>query len=162
MKKQFLIFLLLLSFVGSVSAQIKEAQKIGEFDAVGCDDLRQRLDLLAMEVNKLPKSKGYNIVYEGKNIKYKLDRNGNMRPTKETILPVFAQSAINTQLMMRHLLGFRNLPKESFLFISGGYRELYTVELWLVPDGTILKPMPNLTKMNYRKGKPIDICEGIG
>ena len=51
-------------FALSAFAQNKEARKIDEFGSLSCDDLISRLDNLANQVNKLPKSKGYIIVYE--------------------------------------------------------------------------------------------------
>ncbi len=158
--------MILLSFAFSVSAQEKEARQIDAFGSLTCDDLISRLDILANEVNNLPKSKGYIIVYdlnssEGKYIKYKFNSQGSLGPTNETILPMFAQSAYATDYMRKQMLYFRRYPKENFLFISGGYRELYTVELWLVPHGTMLKPTPTLTKMKYQKGKASGFCTDI-
>jgi hypothetical protein len=161
MKKQVFSFLLIFLFAFIVSSQTNEARKIDEFNSVNHDGLRSRLDSLAIEVNNHPASKGYIIVYTGKFIIYKLDNKGSFKDSNETILPRLGQSNANIECMMKHLLGWRNMPKEKLLFISGGYRELYTVELWLVPNGITLKPSPTLTEMKYRKGKPVDICSEI-
>lgn len=161
MKKQLFSLLILISFAFCISAQEQEARKIDEFNSVTCDNLRSQLDNLAIEVAKIPKSKGYIIVYDGKYIKYKVNSKGYSEPTNETILPVFAQSTYDIGFMIKHLLELREQPKENFLFISGGYRELYTVELWLVPQGATLRPTPTLRHMRYRNAKLSNICQGM-
>lgn len=158
---KYLILTLFLCLAFAAPAYSLEARKIDEFNSVTCDDLRSRLDNLAIEIAQFPKSKGYIIVYDGKYIKYKVNSKGYFEPTKQTILPIFGQSTHDIRFMIEHLLGLRQYPKENFLFISGGYRELYTVELWLVPQGAILKPTPTLTNMRYRKAKLSHVCEGI-
>jgi len=74
---------------------------------------------------------------------------------------MFAEFSYAINYMIKQLLNFRKFPKENFLFISGGYRELYTVELWLLPHRVALKPIPTLTKMKYRKGTASDFCTEI-
>jgi hypothetical protein len=61
------------------------------------------------------------------------------------------------------MINFRRFPKEKVLFISGGFRENHTVELWVVPNGANPpKATPTLESMKYRKGKPVNMCESLG
>lgn len=45
MKKHFFNFLFFFLLVVSVSAQSKEARKFDEFGNIGCEDIRNRLDV---------------------------------------------------------------------------------------------------------------------
>jgi len=155
-----LILLLFLCLALIVSAFAQEARKIDELSNYYCDDMLARLDYLASETMKESNAKGFVIVYEGRYSKYVNNRGKN---ELKTFLPRFGESAYRTKSMQNHLLNFRNLPKEKFLFISGGFRENHTVELWVVPNGANpLKSTPTLENIKYRKGKPEDICAGLG
>jgi len=160
MKKQLFSFLLLLSCAVSVSAQTKEARKITEFDSYSCDDLLVRLDYFANDVRKESNVKGFVIVYEGR---YSKTVNNKGENELKTFLPRFGESAYRIQLMQNHLLNFRGFSKEIFLFVSGGFRENHTVELWIVPNGANPpKSSSTLEDIKYRKGKPENICAGLG
>jgi len=161
MKKQFLIFLFLLSFVLSIAAQTKEARKFDEFSHYYCDDMLARLDYFVNDIMKESNAKGFIIVYEGKYSKQINNRKGENE--LKTFLPRFGESTVRTRIMQNYLINFRRFPKEKVLFLSGGFRENHTVELWIVPNGANSpKPTPTLEKIKYRKGKPEDICAGLG
>jgi hypothetical protein len=50
---------------------------------------------------------------------------------------------------------------QNFEFVVAGFRENFTVEFWIVPNGvTPPEPSPTLTKMKYRKGIPAKFCLG--
>ena len=160
MRKKISNFLIIFSFAFTVSSQTKEARKIDELINYHCDDMLARLDNLASQIMKESNAKGFLIVYEGK---YSLNVNNKGKNELKIFLPRFGESSLRTQIMQNHLLNFRNLPKEKFLFISGGFRESHTVELWIVPTGANPpKPTPTLENIKYRKGKPEDICAGLG
>jgi NADH:ubiquinone oxidoreductase subunit 5 (subunit L)/multisubunit Na+/H+ antiporter MnhA subunit len=76
MKKQVFSFLLIISFVFSVSAQTMEARKVYEFGNTNCDDFRASLDILLTELNNSLDSKGYVFVYEGDLETFIYDKNG--------------------------------------------------------------------------------------
>jgi hypothetical protein len=159
MKKQLFSFLLIISFVFSVSAQTKEARKIDELINYDCDDMLARLDRLASQTMKDSKAKAFIIIYEGR---YSLNVSNKGENEKRIFLPRFGESVVRTQIMQNHLLNFRNLPREKILFVSGGFRENHTVELWVVPNGANPpKPTPTLENMKYRKGNPVNVCESI-
>ena len=158
MQRYFFTFLLLFSFVFSVSAQNKEARIFDEFGNVPCGELRFRLDNFLVELQNNPQSRGYVIVYDGKHNSYNYSRGRN--PEIKYQLPVFGEATLLTQQMLKHFK-YRNVSPDSYLFISGGYRENYTVELLVVPTGA-KPPKPTLTadEIKYRKGKLMEIICG--
>lgn len=159
MRKQFFSFLLLFSFAFTGSAQTKEARMIDELINYHCDDMLARLDNLASQTMDESNAKGFLIIYEGR---YSLNVNNKGKKELKMFLPRFGEAAIRTQIMQSHLLKFRKLPKEKFLFISGGFRENHTVELWIVPNGVNPpKPTPTLKNIKYRISKPVNVCESI-
>ncbi|HEY0659480.1 MAG TPA: hypothetical protein VGD05_13445 [Pyrinomonadaceae bacterium] len=161
MKKIFFSFILFAILTINVFAQAKAALKIDEFSNYNCEDMLVRLDYFANDLMKEPNVKGFVIVYEGKYSKYV--NNGKGENKLKPFLPRFGESAFRTRSMQNHLLNFRTFPKEKFLFISGGFRENHTVELWIVPNGeNPPKPTATLENIKYRKGKPEHICAGIG
>ena len=160
MRKLSLIFLVIWLFSINVFAQ--ETRLVDEFGSLYCDDLLQRLDSLAVEVNNSPNQISYVIVYEGKYRKSVYDRKGNFIK-HESVLPMFGESTERTRTMMDYLINFRRFPEEKIMFISGGFREEHLVQLWIVPKGEKMPEIkPTLETMQYRKGTPIDICDGIG
>ncbi len=159
-QKSFFSFLLLLLFVFSVSAQNKEARQFEEFGNIQCGDLRSRLDNFLIELQNNPQSRGYVIVYDGKHYFYDYSRGRN--PKIKYQLPVFGEATLLTQQILKHFK-YRNVSPDRYLFISGGYRENYTVELWVVPTGAKPpKSTPTANEIKYRKGKLTGIvCEDV-
>lgn len=159
MKSLLLLLFICSAFIASAFAH--EARKFYEFKSYNCEDMLVRLDYFANEIMKESNAKGFAIVYEGKYSKYVY--NGKGEGKLRTFPPRFGESASRIRLMQNHLLTFRTFPKERFLFISGGFRENHTVELWIVPNGVNPpKSLPTLKETKYRKGKPENICAGIG
>lgn len=151
MKHKFFTVFSILLFAFNVDAQNKEMRKFEEFGNIQCGDLRTRLDLFLIELQNNPQSKGFVIVYDGKHYSYDYSRGGN--PKIKYQLPVFGEATLLTQQMLNHFK-YRNFPSDRYLFISGGYRENYTVELWVVPTGAEPpKPTPTANEIKYRKGK---------
>ena len=156
MKTRIFSFLLIFSFVISVAAQTKEARKIDEFGSIECEELRARLDNFLSELQNTPQAKGFLIVYEGKYFQRVYDRFPDEKI--KTYLPAFGEANYRTQVFLNHFKFRNSSSPDSYLFVSGGYRENHTVEMWIVPNGTIPpKPTPTLDKMKYRKGKPLKI-----
>jgi hypothetical protein len=157
MKKQFLSFLLLISFLilfsFSAFAQTREARKFDEFGEIPCEELRARLDNLGTQL----RSENYSIaliyVYEGKHSIPVWNEN--------YVLPRFGESVARTQTMQMRLSFLRYNPK-NFIFADGGFRERFWVEFWIVPKGAKLpKATPTLETMKYQKGTPTDICREV-
>lgn len=156
MKKQIISFLILLSFVFSISAQTNEAQKVDEFGDMDCEDVLAKLGNLAVERSSEPNLTAFIIVYEGKFINSYLNKKGQI--FKKYELPMFGEAIARTQSMQLRLARW-NYPMNKFYFIDGGFRENFTVEFWIVPKGvTPPKPTPTLEEMKYRKGKTGDFC----
>lgn len=156
MKK--IILTLVFGSLLSISGLSQEARKIDEFGSVQCEDYLARMDNVIVELGNNPSSRIYVFVYEGKTQRYKY-RNGEDF-TIESVLPQYAlaKAKINS---MKKLLSVRKVPIENFVLVSGGFRENFTVEFWLVPAGAKQpEPTPTLTKMRYRKGKPYGFCLG--
>ena len=132
---------------------------IENFGTYNCEDIKSRLIILHLALSEEPKSKGIVIVYEGKYAKYVDARNG--KSTIKYILPSVGESIFRTR-EMQDILVFFKFPMENFLFIDGGFRENFEVELWVVPnDAKMPKPTPTLETMKYRKGAPMKtVCGG--
>lgn len=162
MKKQISVFLFLLVFVFCVSAQNKVAQKIDEFGATNCCDYRARIDNLFVEIDKSYDAKGYVYVYEG-NIEQRLyDKNGKYIETKN--VPSEKGSAEELIGYFKDHVLLRRYSPEKIVFINAGFREKYTVEMWIVPKGVNPpKTTPTLEKIKQRKTnhKPLGFCGEI-
>lgn len=143
------IFVLVIPAVG----QPKAARKVDEFGNATCEDIKARLDKLAIALINEPLARGFVIVYEGKHAHNVYDKNGDYEI--KYYLPAKGESGYLSGLMKVYLTKTRGMSPEKVLFISGGYQENYKVELWLVPLGSD-PPETNSTikKIKYRKGKP--------
>ena len=140
MKRQFLSFLLLLSFAFSISAQIKEARKFDETSDFCCEETRSRLDNFFAELQNNPKARGYVIFYGGKNHPI-----CNIKKT-----PRRNELSFITEIFKSHVK-FRNQNPENFFWVNGGYRENWTAEFWIVPSGADKpKPTPTLKEKNVK------------
>lgn len=82
-------------------------------------------DQLFAETARTPGAKAYVIIYCGKSCAY-----GEI------------EAHIRGMRVMKVL--FRKFPSEQFLVIHGGFREVLTTELWVVPPGAC-PPMPSPT-----------------
>jgi len=155
---RFSILFALLLFIGaSVLAQSKEPRKVNEFGWIPCEQLRHILDEFLAELQSSPDSLGYAYVYEGKSSMRSYGKRGSRL---ETFLPAVGEAAYRTNIFRRHF-AFRRFDPGRYLFIDGGYRENFSVELWIVPIG--VRPpatTPTLDEMKFRRGKPEQIvCE---
>lgn len=162
MKRRFFGFLILLSFVPSASAQIKEARKIDEFENTNCDDYRGRTDFLLTALRNSSDAQGYIFVYEGDLKQFIYDRNGKHKGMKY-VSPEMGAAQGLTDYLKNHIR-FRKFPAEKITFVQGGFREKFTVELWIVPNkANPPKPTPTLKKIKRRKQKrkPSGFCGEI-
>lgn len=139
--------ILLLSLFSFAFGQ--EARKIDEFGDLSCCDLTSRIGNIFEEVRNLENSKGYIIIYNGK-LTY---------ATQKPLYPRLNQGKAEIE-NIKTRIKFYNFEENRIVFIDGGFREKFTVELWLVPNGvTPPKPTPTLKKMKYRKGKAEPSCK---
>jgi hypothetical protein len=132
-------------FAVSVSAQ--EAIKVDEFENLPCDELGGRIHNVFAESAESKDSKIHIIIYQGK----------LLRPSynfqNKTIYPRRNEVKAEIENIKSRISIFK-LDKSRFVLIEGGFRERFTVEVWLVPNGAIApKPTPTLKTMKYSKGK---------
>jgi hypothetical protein len=137
----------------SLSAFSQEAQKIDEFENTPCDEYLGRIDVTIIQARDNSSSTVYVLIYEGKELKY------NPRKNKtELVFPNYGQAKAKIRSIKKYLAS-RKFPVKRYSFVQAGFRENLTVEIWLVPQGAMPpKPTPTLTKMKYRKGKPMGFC----
>lgn len=117
MKIMRLVIFSLLLISTSVSFAAFESRKIDSFGAVNCEDEMARLDSFAIELQTAPDARGYILVYGGR------------RDTK------LDEIQIRGARMKRYLIENRGVMSDRVQVLNGGYRENFTVELWLVPHG---------------------------
>ncbi|MCU1287835.1 MAG: hypothetical protein JWN60_64 [Acidobacteria bacterium] len=154
-----LIFLILLS--GNISARRDEFVMFDQLQSYNCEDFMARLDNFMNALSNDGTSRGFIVVYEGRYSEYVYNKKKEGK--LKSFLPRFSESAFRVHLMQNYMINFRRFPKEKVLFISGGFRENHTVELWVVPNGANPpKATPTLESMKYRKGKPVNMCESLG
>ncbi|MCB1024121.1 MAG: hypothetical protein KDB79_07020, partial [Acidobacteria bacterium] len=119
------------------------------------------LDHFANEIRNGNNSQfGYVVVYEGKHDRYVYDRRSN--GTLKTFLPVEGEANRYGETVRNYLQKNRGISKNDLMIVSGGFREKFSTELWIVPrGGKIPKATPTKDTMKYRRGDPTDICDGI-
>ncbi len=118
---------------------------IYEFDLtrINCEDAKLQVDNFALELHKIPESKGYIIYYGGIINSY-----GNKSPRRNESKVRMEEFMYDYQVSTR-LSGNLKL-------INGGYRENYTVQFWVVPKGATpptLSPTFKPEEIKFRKGK---------
>ena len=156
--KFFIILICLVAFASSAFAQAEEMQKIDGYEDVQCEEYLAHMDLAFNVANNNPASKVYFFVYEGKTKKYKYKKDGSYELI--SVLPQYGLAKTKIR-SMKKLIALRKISADRFVFIESGLRENFTVEVWHVPVGaTAPKPTPTLTKIRYRKGRPIGFCLG--
>lgn len=158
MKKYFFSFLLIFVIFGGAFAQTEEPRKFEEFGETDCEDLRGRLDNFMVHLRNEPNAKGLVLVYEGKYSRPIYNRQG--KPQYKDFLPAVGESKYRMTVLRNHFK-FRKFPADKISVIDGGFRETFTMEFWIIPNGAESPaPTPTLDKMKYRKGKPSKIvCE---
>ena len=90
-------------------------RKVDEYGKIGHCDETARLDNFAIELQNEPASKGYLLVYVGRN-------------DMPSWTPAILQRAAG------YLVNARGLDAERVKVINGGYRESRAIELWVVPE----------------------------
>lgn len=127
---------------------------------IGCEEIKVRLDQLAIEMQENPNDEAYIIFYGGsKYLRYFDDEKKQGFVTKE--MPAKrGEAEAHLQNWDYYLTNFRNIEKSRFEIINGGYREKFTVEFWLVPTGAKPpEPSPTLTEkdIKFGKGRPKNV-----
>lgn len=156
MKKLLFVLLISLFVEFSVFCQSPEARLFDEYgNSINCESYLSRADAMKIEQTNNPNSRIYIIVYEGKERKWDYSKEN---ASFKTVLPQSGQAAATIRTMEQRLR-LNKAPLQNYIFVNGGFREEFGVEIWLVPPGAALpKPTPTLKKMKYRKGKPKGFC----
>ncbi|MGB7922776.1 MAG: hypothetical protein WCF57_05970 [Pyrinomonadaceae bacterium] len=94
--------------------QEKRALKFDEYDSPGGCELGARLDNFALQLSKEPNSKGYIVVYDGRDT-----------------LP--ARRGIRELIALDYLINMRGMDPNRLVAIKGGDREMAVTELWIAP-----------------------------
>lgn len=93
-----------------------ESRKVDEYGTLMLATERERLDAFALELNRDPTVQAYILAYGG-------------RRSAATAADTLAARA------KKYLQTFRNIDTNRLVTVNGGYREIPTVELYLVPLG---------------------------
>ena len=116
----------------------EEARKLLEMGAANCESEMAFLDLLAQNLSEQPDLRAYVLIYGGR------------KDTKRD------EVQIRGARMQRYVVETRGIATARVEVIDGGYRERFTVELWLVPKETesaVASPMVKLQQVRFKKGK---------
>jgi hypothetical protein len=126
--------------------------KFDEYDQVCEEDEKARLDHFAIELQKNPDLVAYVIYYGGRcysscEIDY---------PRHRPHYPRRGETERRAGRIKPYLVETRGLDEDRIFVMDGGFRESWTAELWLVPQGAPpppLAPTTNAKVIQYRTGK---------
>lgn len=164
MRRIGLTVIAILSFVvcAHVAASPTRDRKFDEFGDVPCEDEWARLDGFAVALENDRRAKGYIIFYGGRRHRNPYRRNS--RP----LLPRRGEADARAGRLKPYLVSHRGIASERVVLINGGYREDWTAELWIVPDGAAppaAVPTVAPEEIKFRKGRarPRDYtCGDVG
>lgn len=174
----FIILICFLGFAFSSVAQEKEPKKIREFGLETCDYTQERLDVLLSEMLENPNLQAYIISYDG----YYISPNKKKQIIWQWGLPriYFFKGYIKARQQdkpleiydasgVKKILDFSKVDESKITYINGGYREKYSVELWIIPaNGKLPKATPTVDPKDkkfkgFKINKKSTVCiEGDG
>lgn len=127
---------------------------------VQCSYFINIVPVALVEQKKLPDSKIYLIYYEGKHISYTWNK--KLRKSEPIFLNPRRGDALNRAKEVSLFLKEYNFPQSNLIMVNGGFRELFTLEFWIVPNNVEppeLTPTVNEKDLKFRKGKPFKTRE---
>lgn len=127
-----------------------EARKFDEFGDVGCEDEKARLDNFANELQSNPDARGYIVFYGGKRQLNPARRNSN------PALPRRGEAEARAARLKPYLNDSRGVDANRIVVVNGGYRDQWTAELWIGPQGAnppTLSPTIKPQEMRFRSGR---------
>lgn len=152
------ILALLFCFTFSICAFSQKAELIDGIGSVNCETYLAFADNMMIQQANNPNAKTYIFIYEGKE-PIPVYKNGKFIKDK-SVLPKFGLANARIQSMKTRMKIYKT-PLENYVFVKGGFRENFMVEIWSVPNGVEPpKPTPTLKKMKYGKGKAKGFCIG--
>ena len=102
--------------------------------------------------NSEPNLNGVAVYYEGSYREKTYSRSGDTLGER-TMAPAFGEAQYRVG-WLRNYVNFRGFPKDRLIFVSGGNRVNFSVDLWLVPTGSAYpKPEPSSERIKFRRGK---------
>ncbi len=142
--------IVLLIFSISVAGQAPMvSQKVDEFGITNCDDWMARSESLSSKMREDKSSLGYIIYYGGR---------VNIQPyspyTKR--LPRRGEAFARAAVIKSRYINTLGIDENRIILLNGGYRENWTVELWLVPKGArppLPTPSVKESEIRFRKGE---------
>jgi len=115
-----------------------EPRKIDSFGAINCEDEMARLDNFALEIQNSPEAQAYISVYGGR------------RDTRRN------EVRARLSRIRYYLLNNRMIASDRIILVNGGYRERFTVELWIRPRGEVAPvatPTVQPRDVRFKRGK---------
>lgn len=156
MKKIILAFIFCLT--SSICAFSQKAELIDGIGSVNCETYLAFAEKTMIEQTNNPNAKTYIFVYEGKEL-IPVYKNGKFIKDK-SVLPKIGLATAKIQSMKARIKRAK-ISLDNFVFVKGGFRENFMVEIWSVPNGAKPpKSTPTLKKMKYGKGKAKGFCLG--
>jgi len=143
--------------IETTTAEYETAFGVGyfKFDEYGdiCDeDETARLDNFALQLQTNPELEAYIIFYGGRcysSCGYDYPRHRPRRPLK-------GEAEARVARIKPYLVNTRGLDSQRIFVVSGGHRESWAAELWIVPKGEKpppLSPTVQPQDVKYRKGQ---------
>lgn len=150
----FILIVVIATFAMIADAQKPEARLIDEAGDMPCGDYEGRMDLLLAETSSEPSSIAVVVYYEGRYVAPTYSKSGKLLSSR-SVSPTFGEVQGRVRWLQNYVIGFRRFPKEKIRFISGGYREKFSIDTWIVPNGAAHpKPSRTVETMKFRKGEP--------
>ncbi|HEY8561712.1 MAG TPA: hypothetical protein VIL74_15155 [Pyrinomonadaceae bacterium] len=157
MKKSIFGFLLSIIFAFTVSAQKPEARKIDEFGDHPCSLVLNAVPAYYVAMGEIPGSTLFIIYYEGKHFKENV-WNKKLKSYESKWVYPRRGDALNRAKEVGLVAKDNKFSVENLVYVNGGYREKFTLEIWLVPPGAAQpEPASTLTEtdVTFEKGKPV-------
>lgn len=114
----FAAIVLVLAF-GVTGAASQHPRKFDEFGDINCEDEYARLDNIALQLRNEPNAKIVIVFYGGRRFRGRLPKQG--------------EAAARAARLKPYLVERRGIPAERVVVISGGYREEFQVDVWVIP-----------------------------
>lgn len=128
---------------------VPPTEMFDRFGDVCCNDEKAHLDNFAVTLQNQPGSQGYIVFYGGRRQSYPYCN----RPLR---LQRRGEAGARAARLKPYLVNSRGIDAARVIVIDGGYRESWTAELWIVPQGGS-PPIPSPTvqpeDIKYRKGR---------
>jgi hypothetical protein len=109
------------------------------FFDLNCEDLQARLDNFSVTLGELSEAQATIMVYEGR---YRGGRN-----------PRRGEALARAARIKDYLVNYRGVKPERVVIRDGGYRNEFTVELYLCPRGVVPAADPSLQRKDIKFSK---------